>query len=66
MLQLEIQVFGDWLCQILHTEPVHDGETMSWRCQSGEERTKKHIWNLEIAELQFKMQLSNGCFMQSQ
>lgn len=36
MLQLEIQVFGNWLCQVLHTEPVHDGETMSWRCQSRE------------------------------
>lgn len=34
MLELEVQVFGDWFCQILHTEPVHDGETMSRRCQS--------------------------------
>lgn len=44
MLQLEIQVFGNWLCQVLHTEPVHDGETMSWRCQSrekGAEHEKK-------------------------
>lgn len=45
MLQLEIQVFGNWLCQILHTEPVHDGETMSGRCQSGEEgaHTQKYL-----------------------
>lgn len=46
MLQLEIQVFGNWLCQVLHTEPVHDGETMSWRCQSrekGAEHEKKKM-----------------------
>lgn len=34
MLKLEVQVFGDWFCQILHTKPVHDGETMPRRCQS--------------------------------
>lgn len=34
MLELEVQVFGDWLCQVLHTESIHNGETMSGRCQS--------------------------------
>lgn len=42
MLQLEIEVLGDWFCQILHIEPVHDGETMSWRSQSGDEGAEKH------------------------
>ena len=41
MLELEVQVFGDWLCQILHIEPVHDGETMSGRCQSKIRRGQK-------------------------
>lgn len=34
VLELEVQVFGDWLCQVLHAESVHNGETMSRRCQS--------------------------------
>lgn len=34
VLELEVQVFGDWLCQVLHAESVHNGETMSGRCQS--------------------------------
>lgn len=29
VLQLEVQVLGDWLSQVLHAEPVHDGEAMS-------------------------------------
>lgn len=34
VLELEVQVFGDWLCQVLHIESVHNGETMPGRCQS--------------------------------
>lgn len=34
VLELEVQVFGDWLCQVLHTESVHNGEAMPGRCQS--------------------------------
>lgn len=38
VLELEVQVFGDWLCQVLHTESVHNGETMPGRCQSEMQR----------------------------
>lgn len=33
VLELEVQVFGEWLCQILHAEPVHNGKTMPRRGQ---------------------------------
>lgn len=41
VLELEVQVFGDWLCQVLHTESVHYGETMPWRCQSEMQNTER-------------------------
>ncbi len=34
VLELEVQVFGDWLCQVLHTESVHNGEAVPGRGQS--------------------------------
>lgn len=48
VLKLEVQVFGDWLRQVLHTEPVHNGETMSGRCQPEMQRgqsTERHLKN---------------------
>jgi hypothetical protein len=34
VLELEVQLLCDWFCQVLHTQPVHDGEAMPRRCQS--------------------------------
>lgn len=48
VLKLKVQVFGDWLCQVLHTESVHNGETMSGRCQPEMQRgqsTERHLKN---------------------
>lgn len=38
VLELKVQVFGDWFRQVLHAESVHNGETMPGRCQSDTRR----------------------------
>lgn len=38
VLELEVQVFCDWLCQVLHAESIHYGETMPGRCQPETQR----------------------------
>lgn len=43
VLQLKVQVFGDGLGQVFHTESVHDGKAVPGGCQPETNRAQKHL-----------------------